>query len=142
MARNRHVLIEARRIRAAMAYAEIRNGNGNDRELLDDEIKDQLAEYVSARTVERWRRAGVTNSRPVNRQAVARLAELSGLPEAFFYADLSRLDELVPAQRPASTTREDAADQRGIAQARQAADRRAAQPDADRRQGRPDRRTG
>lgn len=71
-----------RRVRAAVAYT--------------DKPQTEIAEAldISERTFERWK-GGEGIQRP--RVNLPIIAGACGIPEAFFYADLSRLEELVPS---------------------------------------------
>jgi hypothetical protein len=110
-------------------------------DLLDGEIKNQLREYVSDRTIDRWKEAGVKESRPINRRAAEQLVQICGLPRAFLYADFDRLEEITPSDGRQPITQR-ATDRAAAGRASQAAERRVAPPDAERRRGAPDRRTG
>jgi hypothetical protein len=121
--------IDGRRIRAAIAYAPISG----------EAIADQIG--ASVHTLYGWGKDGASLRMRQTRPALQRLAELAELPEAFFYADFNRLDELVPTDgRQPVTPR--ATDRAAAGRARQAAERRARPSDAERRQGPQDRRTG
>jgi hypothetical protein len=80
----------ARRIGAAMAYAEIGKRNGQVRE----ELCATLG--VSARTLDRMLGKGVQTPRHTPWEELRVIAEYCGLPPEWFSADLSRLHLIVP----------------------------------------------
>jgi transcriptional regulator with XRE-family HTH domain len=78
--------VEGRRVRAAVAYSNLRLR----------ELAEQLGS--SERTIQRWGNVGLPT--PAQRITPA-LAEACDLPEASFYADFTRLREIVPPSAPA-----------------------------------------
>jgi transcriptional regulator with XRE-family HTH domain len=104
------------------------------------EIADRMGDLVSKRTLERWAKDGIPLRMKHAGQAMQRLAAAADLPEAFFYVDLQRLPELLAGDGAAATSL--GVDREALVRARQAAGHRAGRPDAERRQGPQDRRTG
>lgn len=121
--------VDGRRIRAAIAYAPY---NG-------EEIADRIG--ASVHTLYGWGKDGASLRMRHTRDTLAQIAELAELPEAFFYADFSRLPQIVPTDGRAPAT-EPELDRDQTAAARQAVERRVRPPGEERRQDSQDRRTG
>lgn len=80
----------ARRIGAAMAYAELGKENGQVRR----ELPRLLG--VSTRTLERMLGKGIAEPRRADWDQLRRIADYCGLPPEFFSADFDRLPLIVP----------------------------------------------
>jgi hypothetical protein len=99
-------IVDGRRVRAAVAYSDLNA----------TEIAGQL-DVVSPRTFGRWTQDGIPRR---YRYALAPLARLCDLPEAFFYVDFGRLGELVRAGDGKPVATGPGPDRAGTAEALQA----------------------
>jgi transcriptional regulator with XRE-family HTH domain len=116
----------ARRLRAAIAYLNL--------------SQDQAAEIigVSKATLARMTKSKGNEFRPATWGQLWKLADVGGLPRAWFTADISRLHEVVPDEMPhfpGDTRWQAATDERAAALAREEQElRRAAQRSSARQQ--------
>jgi hypothetical protein len=125
-------LVDGRRVRAALAYADI--------PALEVWSRLKGSKQRTTTTLDRWKKYGIPTTQP--KSTANQLAEVCGLPAAFFYADFSRLAEIVPVEDADALALTDRGpDPAGTAAARRVAEDRAGQHDEERRQGPQDRRT-